>query len=696
MAATLVNTVRKTIEEQEVAPFLIVFIAYLLTAKLGQYVFFGFDISPALIWPPAAISLAAMLLGGYRMCVPVALAQLLTALTSPSNPSLLVVASSVTAFTLEPLAGAYILRRFGFQNSMNRTRDALLFIGVSLVMPIFFPALVTSAQWATHSLTTTVWITWSRSWAGRVFSLLTLTPFILTWASFRNWYHIFEKKRLAIETVSALSVLALSIYVIFWTALPSVNIFITLYFFFTVLFWIGLRLGPRVTALAILLTTVLGMMGSIVAHPSPTPLNIQLFADELFMVLITPIFLILSALVEERRLTFKKFEDTVTELRHALQKLEIEDISKNEFIATLAHELRNPLAPVMSTFEYLKMSEQKPDTHLMIERAEDQLNIMRRLLDDLLDVARVSQKVFELQQEPMTLQSAIARSIHSVELFMSSRGHTLTVSLPAEPLWVYADPVRLSQIFTNLLYNSAKYTHPGGAIHIEAHEADGRVTASVIDNGIGIAAERIGRIFEPFSHVRPHTTVGTGLGIGLSLTKRLVEMHNGSITAYSEGVGKGSTFSVEIPSHAPPEIEYAQVPSTENFAPLAERSPFSILVVDDNEAAAQGLERLLKLKGHTVAIAYTGEAALNEVGRFHPDVVLLDIGLPDIDGYEVAKQLSQAGVRPFLIALTGYGQDEDKLRAQHAGFNYHLTKPVGILDLESVLYSIIPHTSTPA
>jgi signal transduction histidine kinase len=679
----ILNPLVRSLREQELFSSLLVFVLIFLTARLGHYIFYTSATSPAVIWAPTGIALAAVILGGYRMWLPIALGFMLFSL-SVHHSWLMFLAVSI-GYTLQTLLGGYILKRFRFDATLSRTRDALLIIGVSLVIPTVAPAIITGALWLSSSLAVSPWLQWSRSWAGSVLSVMVLTPFIISWLR-RREFPIYRRE--VIEAIFAQLTLVGATYIIFWTKLPQANIFLSLYAFFAVLFWAGLRLGPRIMSLSIFAVTAIGMAGSAIAGVSTVPLNQQLFADELFMVLITPIFLILSALVEERRVTARELKHSIGELQDALHKLGVEDQSKNEFIATLAHELRNPLAPVVSTLEYLKLEEQTPETRRMILSAEEQTQIMRRLLDDLLDVARVTQKRFRLQEEPMSLQEAVTRSIRTVEDFILAQGHRMNILLPEEPLLVYGDSVRLTQIFTNVLYNAAKYTPQGGEISLEAHAEGGKAVVSITDNGIGIENERLERIFEPFVHTGPRKTVGTGLGIGLSLTKRLIEMHNGSIEAISEGPGKGSMFIVTLPLLPVQQI----VSAPEPVVTRTSTGPLKILIVDDNEAAAQGLEKLLTYKGHTVLLAYDGESALPAAQESRPDVVLLDIGLPGIDGYEVAEILRSLNPTPYIVALTGYGQDDDKNKALTAGFNYHLTKPVGILDIESVLSTI---TSSP-
>jgi signal transduction histidine kinase len=670
----------ETLREQQLIPFFVVFTAIFVGGKLGQYIFYTFNTSPALIWPPAGIALAAFVILGYRAWLPVLVGNVLIYATSPGGTPPVVLLAAIILYTLTPLVGAIVFNYYKFDGNMGRTRDALLIVALALSLTIIAPLIIVGIQLLTHTLTTSAWISWSRAWAGRVLSILVLTPFLTSWFNWR-WSPLM-RNRVAEAAIATLALLA-SVYVVFWTALPQLNVFLLLYLLLGMLFWVALRLGPRMTALAFLLMTIFGMAGSVLAHPTATPLNTQLFADELFIILLSPIFLILSALVEERRITSQQLSSTVDDLKEALHKLEIEDGSKNEFIATLAHELRNPLAPVVSTLEILKLEDPRPELLRLISSAEEQLQQMRRLLDDLLDVARITQRTFKLQKEQVSLDSAISRSVRTVEHFVGSQQQTLLVSLPKERLTVLGDPVRLTQIFTNILYNAAKYTPLGGTISIEAHRDGESAVVSVTDTGIGIEQSRLERIFEPFVHSSPRGQVGTGLGIGLSLTKRLVEMHEGEITAQSDGKGLGSTFTVHLPTHeAPPEPAPAAAVSPT-------RSVFKILVVDDNEAAAQALKRLLSKQGHDVSLVYTGTGALEAVSSLNPQVILLDIGLPDIDGYEVARQLRRAkGATPYIIALTGYGQDEDRAKAFSAGFHYHLTKPVGISDIEKILYTL--------
>ena len=571
------------------------------------------------------------------------------------------------------------MNRFGFESPIFRVRDAFLIIGASAIATMIAPSLSTLAQLMTHTLSAAPAISWSRSWAGGILSVLIFTPLITTWLPWRRLP--FARAR-RLEIALAFSALIAVTFFLFWTPYASGFGLSGIYVLLAVLVWIVLRLDPRNVTLSLLVTTVLAMAGTLIAHPTANPINQQLLSDELFIEFLAVIFLLFCSVIEERRIAKRSLEESVEQLEIALRKISREDKAKSEFIATLAHELRNPLAPVVSALELLKLGNTSRASGEIIASAEQQLQVMRRLLDDLLEVARLSQGSFKLQKEPVDISEIVRRSVETARHFMLQRSHTLTVEVPAEATLVEADPVRLQQIIVNLLNNAAKYTPAGGRIRLAAAREGSRMAIRVSDNGIGIPAESMRDIFEPFRQIRPTPQMGTGLGIGLSLTKRLVEMHGGEIEVESSGTDKGSTFTVYLPLAT----QTAPLKLIGMSAPVSEpvRS-YSILIVDDNEAAAGALKKLLDFKGYQAHVASSGSAALERAQNFSPRVVLLDIGLPDIDGYEVARKLKTYTNNMTLIALSGYGQEEDKKRAKEAGFDYHLTKPAGIADIEAIL-----------
>ncbi|HEX5041766.1 MAG TPA: ATP-binding protein [Candidatus Polarisedimenticolaceae bacterium] len=371
------------------------------------------------------------------------------------------------------------------------------------------------------------------------------------------------------------------------------------------------------------------------------------------------------------------------------------DRRKDEFLATLSHELRNPLAPLRNALHMMRLSAPgEPGVERAREIMERQVNHLVRLVDDLLEMARINRGTLELRVERVELAAVLGNALETSEPLITAAGHRLQLSLPEEPLWLQGDRVRLAQILANLLNNAAKYTPAGGAITVEGRAQDGEVRVEVHDTGRGIPPEWQSRIFEMFSRgtgEREHAQ--GGLGIGLALSRRLAEMHGGTLEARSEGSGKGSTFVLRLPLASPPApVGEAMAPSTPPLPPLR------ILVVDDNRDAAASLGMVLGKLGAQVEVAHDGSGALETFGTFEPAVVLLDIGMPGMDGYEVARALRERdpGGRTTLVALTGWGQEEARRRALEAGFTHHLVKPADLDGLRRLLSAIGRREDTPA
>lgn len=375
------------------------------------------------------------------------------------------------------------------------------------------------------------------------------------------------------------------------------------------------------------------------------------------------------------------------------QALRETDRRKDEFLATLAHELRNPLAPIRNSLQILKMPRVDSET---VERSRDmmerQVQHLVRLVDDLLDVSRVMRGKIELRKERIELATVVARAVETVQPLMDAQGHQLTVWIPDQSLLIDVDPVRLAQVLGNLLTNAAKYTEPNGRIWLTAERDFDIVKIRVRDNGIGIASQMLPRIFELFVQV-DHTSTKTqgGLGIGLTLVKNLVEMHNGTISAHSEGLGKGSEFIMRLPV-ALAITEKCNNIMQEHSSQGPSLSGLRLLLVDDNKDAAVSLAMLLRLQGHEVHVAHTGVAALEMARSHQPHVIFLDIGMPGMDGYEVARRIRQlpGSEKIILAALTGWGQQEDRRRTSEAGFDHHLVKPPELKALEAVLAPLRP------
>jgi signal transduction histidine kinase len=370
-----------------------------------------------------------------------------------------------------------------------------------------------------------------------------------------------------------------------------------------------------------------------------------------------------------------------------IRRLRDTDTRKDEFLATLAHELRNPLAPIRNALEIMRVNERdrspvEQTARLMIER---QLEQMVRLVDDLLDVSRITRGRLELRKERTELATVIKSAVETSRPLIDAARHELTVSLPPQPVYLEADPVRLAQVFANLLNNAARYMDKGGRITVTAEREAADVVVRVIDTGMGISADALPKIFDMFSQVdQTRDRSQTGLGIGLTLVKRLVDLHGGRVDAKSEGAGRGTELIVRLPVTAAAPAARAQVavgPSEPHS--IARR----ILVADDNRDAAESMGMLLRLMGNEVRTVYDGVEAVEEAEAFRPDVILLDIGMPKLNGYDAARRIREQrwSEGTMLIALTGWGQDEDKRKASEAGFDRHFTKPLDPAELQRLI-----------
>ena len=371
----------------------------------------------------------------------------------------------------------------------------------------------------------------------------------------------------------------------------------------------------------------------------------------------------------------------------AEEALRAADRRKDEFLATLAHELRNPLAPVRNAVEILKAKKSAdPAVSFSQDVIARQVTQMAHLLDDLLDVSRITRNKLELRKQPVALASLIDAAVETSRPLIDAGGHQFERVLP-QPVYIDGDPMRLAQVFSNLLNNAAKYTPKGGQITLTADRHGDEVVVSVRDNGIGFSPDMRPRLFEMFSQATPALERSQGgLGIGLSLVKSLVEMHGGSVDAKSDGPGTGSEFIVRLPVMAPDSAVMPGVVQAGTNPPARKRR---VLVVDDLRDTADSLGSLLRILGHEVHVAYDGEQGIATAHRVRPEVVLLDIGMPRMNGYEACRILrNDFGNGMLVVALTGWGQDDDRRRSAAAGFDRHLVKPVGPEALEDMLAAL--------
>jgi PAS domain S-box-containing protein len=375
----------------------------------------------------------------------------------------------------------------------------------------------------------------------------------------------------------------------------------------------------------------------------------------------------------------------INDQKEAEEALKEANRRKDEFLAMLAHELRNPLTPIRAGLHILRMPQADGATVDRVqEMMEQQVHHLTRLVDDLLDVSRITRGKIVLRKETVDLAAGVGHAVETVRPLLDSQHHTLTVSMPPEAVHLEADPTRLEQILVNLLNNAAKYTRPGGHVSLTVESANGTAVIRIRDTGVGMSADLLPKVFDLFTQAdRTLDRSQGGLGIGLTLVHRLVQLHGGSVEAHSEGPGQGSEFVVRLPALRKP---------TEEPEAVREETPgrngsLRVLVVEDDAEVAQMLEVLLELWGHEVRVVCDGPTALVAYRTYQPEVVLLDIGLPGMNGYEVARQLRQqpGRKRPLLVAVTGYGSNEDKRQAHRVGFDLHLTKPIEPQQLEALL-----------
>lgn len=372
------------------------------------------------------------------------------------------------------------------------------------------------------------------------------------------------------------------------------------------------------------------------------------------------------------------------ESRQYAEALKAADRRKDEFLATLAHELRNPLAPIKNGIQLLKLDFERGNGRSLVSMMDRQLKHVIHLIDDLLDMSRVSQGKIDLDKQTINLVDAINIATEASEPLIKERAHQLSTQLPTQPVWIYADLTRIAQIISNLLNNAAKYTPQGGTLALHATAEDGEAVISVRDNGLGIEKEMLSNIFELFTQVDSSLKRSEGgLGIGLALVKHLVAMHDGTIHADSEGLDKGTVFTLRLPlAEAPTSATSGEAAEEENTSDI-----LNVLVVDDNHPSGQTVGWMLEAMGHHYTLAASGAEAITLAQRINPDVILLDIGLPDKTGYEVCEELRRDPrfAKTLFIAQTGWGQEKDRAQAKAAGFDHHLVKPVDMDKLNKLL-----------
>ncbi len=629
------------------------------------------------LFPAAAVAMAGLFFGGLRLWPFVLLAA--GASAAFEGLSLPLLALLPIAHTVQAVAGAYFLRSAHVDPLFRRYRDTFYFMLVAICVATILPTLVVTSELFLGR--PFLLGTWGQAYLSMLTSLLIVSPFLLRWIAKPRF------SRTALEWVELVCVFGVLILIgaaLFIVDVQTIFGIELVYFLAIPLFWTALRHRPRWVSLAILVTAVLAIGGELL-DPAVATLPQRLYEVEALLILIALSFFTIVSLEEDRRVNTNLMRSQLATLENALARITSESNAKNDFIAILAHELRNPLAPIMSGIDLMKLKEDRdPDEQATLVMMEDRMDMIRRLLDDLLDISRISEGKIALKRELLNLEDVIRHSVLSTTHYFKERHQTLVLKFPPRKKTVLGDPVRLEQVFSNLLTNASKYSDSGGTVHLTMQRSGDYVEVIITDQGIGIDPAHVEEIFTPFHQAGEVGRTKKGLGIGLALVRSFVEMHYGSVRARSRGKGLGSEFIVRLPLHESVEHSADEEPPGEVAGPVR-RSSFSVLVVDDNDAAAAGIGRLLELRGCHVRYAYDGAQAIRETMNHTPDAVLLDVGLPDQDGYEVAQTLRARGYSGRLIALTGFSTDEARERGKEVGFDHYLVKPAGLADLRRVI-----------
>ncbi len=632
------------------ARLLFVAAAYTAVAYVGLMLVPGGGSGASLIWPAAAVGLAAMYYWGYEMWPAMVLSFFALLVTRDIAPPLAIGVAVGNA--LEAALAVYLLRRIGFSPLLSRLQDSIGFMAAAgaatLLSATFITASVYLFSGTAASFNSALWV---GLWLGHAVSLITFAPFALRWLARPR----FSKTRaeLAEGTLLFGGLTAIN-FLIYWTPYGLVGSISLIYVAVLFYIWASLRTGPRGVSLALVLTGTVAAGGLVFGWgPIGNSDNIAqaLFGIQTLVGTLGVIFLLFTSITEERKDAVINLEHHVGQLEDALERIRTDDQAKSDFIAILAHELRNPLSPILSGLEILKSRGDGPQDVVRMMGAH--VHTIARLLDDLLDIARITQKKFKLERSPVELGTIIDHTLEMVAPQVEERRHTLAVERPQENIWLNADPVRLTQVFANILGNAVKYTEPGGTISLQfwrqATSAGEQAVVHITDTGQGIDPARLGKIFDAFGGSEGPNKRQSGLRIGLSLAKRMVELHHGTIEAHSQGESMGSQFVVRLPLapvQMPLDVPTARVRrarySPEQVRNLSKNGATTILVCDDNQGAAQTLTQLLENNGHKVVVAYDGAQALAQAQAKPPRVALLDIGLPDMDGYALARALKAA------------------------------------------------------
>ncbi|MGZ8274404.1 MAG: hybrid sensor histidine kinase/response regulator [Burkholderiaceae bacterium] len=655
-----------------------VLVVYFLAGRIGlHFAFVHAAASP--VWPPSGIALAAVLLFGQRTWTAIFVGAFLvnSTIVGPSAASLGIAVGN----TLEAVVGGFLMSRFAPEGqTLRRPADFVRFIAltglVSTPIAATFGAtslaLAGQAEWTAFGA---IWLTW---WLGDAAGALIVAPLLLLWGLAPAASALRERPA---EAVLLLAVVATTAALVF--AAPELSRYPLPFLCIPPLIWAAFRFGPREVATSVALLSAIATWAT-VRGSGPFDMgndNESLLLLQAFMATIVALTLPVAALVWQRKAIERERSLLLERERAARAEAEAANHARDEFLAMLSHELRNPLAAISNAAEVMLMPGRAPPfPDRAAEIVSRQARHLGRLIEDLLDVARATSGKMVLVPERLDLAELVQRSLAVFRAGGRLSQHQVTENLACT--WVEADPVRLSQVVDNLLVNAIKFTPPGGRIDVQTTSDDDNAVLHVRDSGIGMTPDLLPRVFDLFTQgPRSLDRSQGGLGIGLTLAHRIVLAHGGRIEAASAGPSKGCTFCVRLPRIESPAASASPPREDRSAKPSAKR----ILIIEDDPDGREALRMQLVTAGHDVYEAASGMEGIEAAARVKPEIVLLDIGLPGVDGYQVAQRLKGADGCPRLIAITGYGQQGDRERSIRAGIDQHLVKPVDAVELGRLL-----------
>jgi signal transduction histidine kinase/ActR/RegA family two-component response regulator len=662
-------------------------VVYFFAGKFGLHFFGLIHPSASAVWPPTGVAIAALLLFGYRVWPAVFIGAFLVNVTTAGS-----IATSIgvaTGNTLEGIAAAYLVIRFaGGRHAFARPRDIFRFVGLAAVVSTTISATIGVTTLALGGYApwhefVSIWVTW---WLGDAAGAILVTPMLILWSDKRD--ESWNGRRAGEAALLLGFVVAVGLLIGFAPALaPYPRAFLCL----PPLVWAAFRFGTREVATAVAILSAIAAWATTNGSgpfAMSTP-NESLLVLQTFMIIMAVTALPMAALVAERAALLQRE-------RAARELAENANRTKDEFLAMLSHELRNPLGAISGAAAVLERIDATGETgrwRMIIQRQTEHLT---RLIEDLLDIARITASKMVLKPRPTDLAEVAERCVRALNAASDFAQHRLELQLL--PVWVNADPDRVTQIISNLIANALKYTRTNDTIRVRTSAEGAQALLCIEDTGVGIPPELLRRVFDAFTQGEQDLarTQG-GLGIGLTLVRRLAEMQGGSVEVRSDGAGRGSTFVVRLPRVEAP----ASAQATPSISPASPTRGYRILLIEDNVDSRQALRALLEIEGHDVHEAPDGNRGIHAAATLRPEFALIDIGLPGLDGYAVAERIKATNRAIRLIALTGYGRDDDKRRAQAAGFDAHLLKPIDPERLQAIMNQLagakafVPRPATP-